>query len=217
MEQESMISTSRRGRKLGKTSMNDPRSESRHDFMKIMLADPRTKLTEIPFQAAKERRQKLFSEKRDKRPEEEAKEIIVPENSNNKQLAQIIKQLAEALRQYEDTTRKELENIKKQIALKFQMTEMEQERVREIANSCEQKLGEIKTQTQKSKEENKDKMGHQDIRSYYIHNQFKFKNGLAMLKINEEKYIRVPIIPRFKFNKSTGRWTKKYFIQSMEE
>ena len=185
--------------------------------MKMMFADPRTKLAEVPFQAEKERHQKLFNEKRDKRPEEETKEMIGPENSNNKPLAQIIKQLAEALRQYEDTTRNKLENIKMQIALKFQMTEMEQERVREIANSCEQKLGEIKSQTQKSKEENNYKMERQDIRNYYIHNQFKFKNGLAMLEINEEKYIRVPIVPRFKFNKYTRRWTKKYFIQSMEE
>ena len=38
------------------------------------------------------------------------------------------------------------------------MTEMEQERVREIANSCEQKPGEIKNQTQKSKEKNNDKV-----------------------------------------------------------
>ena len=97
------------------------------------------------------------------------------------------------------------------------MTEMEHEKVREIANSCEQKLGEIKCQTLKSKEENNGKMGCQNIKKYYIHNQFKSKNGQAMLKINKEKYLRVPIIQRFKFNKYTRRWTKKYFIQSMEE
>ena len=85
--------------------------------------------------------------------------------------------------------RKELENIKKQIVLKFQMTEIEQERVREIANSYEQKHGELKSQTQKSKEENNEKMERQDIRKNNIHNQFKFKNGLEMLKINEENYI----------------------------
>ena len=38
-----------------------------------------------------------------------------------------------------------------------------------------------------------------------------------MWKINKEKYLRVPIILRFKFNIYTRRWTKKYFIQSMEE
>ena len=41
---------------------------------------------------------------------------------------------------------------------------MEQEKIREIANSCLQKLGEIKKKTQKSKEENNDKKGRQDIK-----------------------------------------------------
>ena len=82
-----MISTSRKRRKLSKTSMKDPRSESTQNFIKITLADLRTKLAEVSFHAAKESRQKLFNEKRDKRSEEEIKELIVPENSNNKQLA----------------------------------------------------------------------------------------------------------------------------------
>ena len=35
--------------------------------MKLTLVDPRTKFAEVPFQAAKERRHKLFKEKRDKK------------------------------------------------------------------------------------------------------------------------------------------------------
>ena len=61
--------------------------------------------------------------------------MIVPWNINKKSTRTKHKKLAEALRQYGDTTRNEIENIKNQISLKFQMAEIEQKK--EIANSFE--------------------------------------------------------------------------------
>ena len=54
----------------------------------------------------------------------------------------------------------------------------------------------------------------QHDREYYIHNQARFKNELVMLKMEENKYIRVPVIPK---NKYSRKWIPKYFVQSMTE
>ena len=117
LPKELMTDTKRR-REKSTSIIPDPRSENRQNFLNIPLTDPRQKLAEQNIIAAKERRQKNFKESRENRTIEEEKETKMPENPNNKQLAQLVKQLAEALKQFELTTRKELENIRKQIDLK---------------------------------------------------------------------------------------------------
>ena len=46
--------TTRRKRKQDKPNIMDPRSESRKNFTKINIVDPRPKLAELPIKAAKE-------------------------------------------------------------------------------------------------------------------------------------------------------------------
>ena len=48
-----------------------------------------------------------------------------------------------------------------------------------------------------------------------MHNQNRFKNGLAMLKEGENKFTRVPLIPKYKYDRYSRKWTTEYFVQSM--
>ena len=111
--------TTRRNRKQDKPNIMDQRSESRKNFTKINIADPRPKLAEIPIKAAKERRQKKFKENHGIGNQEEEKEIHIAENIKNKQIIQLVKQLSEALKQFEMILRREIENIKMQMELKI--------------------------------------------------------------------------------------------------
>ena len=105
MERREVITNIKR-RNLDKSIMKDHRSENRKSFLTIPLTDPRQKLAEQQITAAKEWRQKIFKETRENKNNEEIKETKLPENPNNKQLAQIVKQLTEALKQFEITTKK---------------------------------------------------------------------------------------------------------------
>ena len=55
--------TTRRNRKQDKPNIMDPRSESRENFTKINIADPRPKLAEILIKAAKEIQRKQRNRK----------------------------------------------------------------------------------------------------------------------------------------------------------
>ena len=90
-EKETNIAAKKRWRKDGKPTKGiyNPRPESRQQFTKIQMADSRQKLIEIPINAAKERRQKIFNENREKRTKEE----IIPNNTDNKQLVEMMKNL----------------------------------------------------------------------------------------------------------------------------
>ena len=215
LPKELMTDTKRR-REKSTSIIPDPRSENRQNFLNIPLTDPRQKLAEQNIIAAKERRQKNFKESRENRTIEEEKETKMPENPNNKQLAQLVKQLAETLKQFELTTRKELENIRKQIDLKSKIQEQEKEKWSHITQSFENKLIEFENLIPKQNQQ-KEIKNHIHIKEFYIHNHYKYKNGLAMLKIEENKYIRVPLIPRYRYNKYSRKWTTKYFVQSMKE
>ena len=136
---------------------------------------------------------------------------------NNKQIAQLVKQVAGALREFEELTKAEIEIMKKEINLKFQNTDLNYERLEKITQSLELKLKEINKGIHQQSDQNDTKPKFTQIQRYFIHNQSKFKNGLAKLKIDEDKYVRVTLIPRYKYNKYTGKWTKKYFVQSMTE
>ena len=105
-ENETNLAAKKRGRKQDKPTKGiyDPRSESRQQFTKIQMADPRQRLIETPINAAKERTQEMFNENREKRTKEE----IIPNNTDNKQLVEMMKNLTKTIREYENATNKEL-------------------------------------------------------------------------------------------------------------
>ena len=219
-EKETNLAAKKRGRKQDKPTKGiyDPRSESRQQFTKILMADPRQRLIEIPINAAKERRQKIFNENREKRTKEE----IIPNNTDNKQLVEMMKNLTKALREYENATNKELENIMRVIELRDKETRRELDKLEEPRISIEARL----KQANKLVKENKKNNGNPDnqkvqvkwkiIKDTYIHNWRKFKNGVAVLKQNNS-YIKVPLIPKYKFNHYTRKWNWVYMIQTMTE
>ena len=196
MERREVITDIKR-RNLDKSIMEDHRSENIKSFLTIPLTDPRQKLVEQQITAAKERRQKNFKETRENKNNEEIKETKLPENPNKKQLAQIVKQLTEALKQFEITTRKEIENIRKQIDLKIEIKdkENENENLAKITESFENKLEEIKQLIPSHVNESIKERSTQ-IKNYYVHNQNRFKNRLAIMKEGESKFTRVPLIPK---------------------
>ena len=136
--------TTRRKRKQDKPNIMDPRSESRKNFTKINIADPRPKLAEIPIKAAKECRQKKFNENRGIGNQEEENEIHIAVNINNKQIIQLVKQLSEALKQFEMISRREIENIKMQMELKINRIKLENDKITKDAESLLHKIEEIK-------------------------------------------------------------------------
>ena len=77
-EEEKITTKPRAQRKSRPTkSIVDDRTESRKKFLEINNTDPRLRLSNIPQSQAKERRQKIINETRQKRREEdETKDII---------------------------------------------------------------------------------------------------------------------------------------------
>ena len=67
----------------------------------------------------------------------ECQNIKIP---NNKQLNMMIKQMIEALKEYEKVTRKEIENIMKIVNLKYSKMEKEQEQITKICDQMKEKL-----------------------------------------------------------------------------
>ena len=100
----------------------DARSESRKEFTKIKLNDPKQKLQEIPLKKAKERRQENFKENRLKKTEVNKNQINYLNYNDSNKLCDMIKQLTQTLHQYMDTTNKEIENIKKIVNLNYKLT-----------------------------------------------------------------------------------------------
>ena len=99
--------------------------------------------------------------------------------------------------------------------LKIKTIKLENDKITKDAESLEHKIEEIK-QSMINHEINKTTQKQHD-REYYIHNQARFKNGLAMLKLEENKFIRVLVIPKYKYNKYSRKWIPKYFVRSMTE
>ena len=159
-EKETNLAAKKRGRKQDKPTkaIYDPRSESRQQFTKIKMADPRQKLIEIPINAAKKRRQKIFNKNREKRTKEE----IIPNNTDNKQLVEMMKNLTKALREYENATDKELENIMRVIELRDKETRRELDKLEEARISIEARL----KQANKLVKENEKTMEIQTIKKY---------------------------------------------------
>ena len=43
------------------------------------------------------------------------------------------------------------------------------------------------------------------------------KNGVTILKQKENKFTKVPLIPKYKFNYYTRKWRTKYMVQAMSK
>ena len=102
----------------GLTGITDPRSEKRKAFMEISLQNPIERLSEQKVKKDRERKQKKFNENREQRLSTSNNTETISDNPSIIQLAHYVKQLAEALRGFETTTRSELKNIMKMIDLK---------------------------------------------------------------------------------------------------
>ena len=177
------------------TGMHDPRSESRMKFMQPSLIDPRNKLKQLPDKAAKERRQKIISENREKRINEENNEEKGKiENSEGKrkteskvykELVGMIKQVADALRQFEELTKKEIENISSIVNWRYESIEKEIENIYKASRYIDENLKEVKDINNKRLKNNTlevakptSQMQHlKEIKRniHYIHNECKYK------------------------------------------
>ena len=130
-----------RGRRNNRdgTGIYDAKSESRKEFTQIKIKDAHERLKDIPIIAAKERRQKMITENRDKRIED-TKEEQKHGKINNKQLVEMLKDLTKALKEFEEITRKELENIMIIVDRRYKITENEFERIEEECKEIKDKL-----------------------------------------------------------------------------
>ena len=219
--QENNNNYENRGRKFttNGTGIIDPRSESRIQFTQIKLTDPVEKWSERKSKARKDRRQANIKEKREEKKSKAIEEQKI-ENPNNKQLAAMIKQITESFMEFEKATRKEIDNIIEIVKLKFKKSEEEQKhKITKMYEEVEKKIEMINKMITKTEDIiqtsawNKNNI---NIKNSYIHNQRRYRWGIAIMKVEEEKYIRVPLIPRWKFNKNSRTWIKEYWVQSME-
>ena len=126
--EEEKITTKPRAQRKGRPtkSIVDDRTESRKKFLEINNTDPRLRLSNIPQSQAKERRQKIINETRQKRGEEdETKDIIqqVKEVKDLKQLSAIVIALAETIKMFSQTSQLEIENIRKEVNIKLSVIE----------------------------------------------------------------------------------------------
>ena len=97
----------------------DARSENRKQFTKIKMEDPRERLKELPFKQAKDRRQSKIVEFRNKRMEENKGTQLEEKRESPKQFHNMLKEITLALKEFMETTNKEIENIKKVVDLNF--------------------------------------------------------------------------------------------------
>ena len=200
------------------TGIHDPRSASRQQFTKINMSDPREKLSELHIKAQKERRQKNLIDKRaeNKKEKEETKD----QNSNKNQLLTMIKEMSRSLSEFEQATRKEIDNIMEMVKIKFNIMDKEQEKLSMITKKLEENYDTAKRLISNSDEIlNKNTYHRKDdnIKNSFIHNQRRYRWGLAMLRSEENKYTRVPLIPLYKYYKHEHKWKMEYFVRYKEE
>ena len=195
-----------RGRKnaTSATGIIDPRSESRKQFGHIQLKDPREKLSEQQIKAAKERRQANIKENREERKLKTSEEQKMA-NLNRKQLTTMIQQMTEAMKDYEEATRKEIENIMKIVNLKFSKMEKEQKQITTLWEQMKDKL---------IKAENIINDSEELFQKSILNSTRRHRCGIAMMKSAEGIYTRIPLIPRWRFNKYKRTWIKEYWIHN---
>ena len=214
-----------RGRRSNRdgTGIYDTKSESRKEFTQVKIKDARERFKDIPIIAAKERRQKMITESREKRIED-TKEEQKYEKINNKQLVEMMKDLTKALKEFEEITMKELENIMIILDRRYKITEIEFERIEKECKEIKEKLKQTEKLATQIKPENERRMNKQKetinwrgIKETYVHNHYRYRNGVAILKHGEYKYTKVPLIPKYKFNYNTRKWRTEYMVQTISK
>ena len=214
-----------RGRRNYRDGMGiyNAKSESRKEFTQVKIKDARERLKDIPIIAAKERRQKMITENREKRIED-TKEEQRHEKINNKQLVEMLKDLTKALKEFEEITRKEMENIMIIVDRRYKISEIEFERIEEECRAIKEKLKQteklatqIKPDNERRMNKHKETINWRDIKETYVHNQYRYRNGIAILKHGENKFTKVPLIPKYKFNYYTRKWRTEYMVQTMSK
>ena len=181
----------------------------------------------------KERKQSTLMKNRAKITKD-SKRVLNEEEGNSTKteelnLLTMIKQLTETFKKYEEATQKEIKNIKEIIDAQYKISIKQQwdmNRLEKAIEKCYIKAKEaikvtesnLKNSNESNKvEQTRYKMDEKTMRNLFIHNQWRYKNRLAMIQYDVDKLVRVLVIPRYKFNRYTQRWTKEYMVQSMEE
>ena len=62
----------------------------------------------------------------------------------------------------------------------------------------------------------KETINWRDIKETYIHNQYRYRNGIAILKHGENKFTKVPLIPKYKFNYYRRKWRTEYMVHHVK-
>ena len=186
--QENNNNYENRGRKFttNGTGIIDPRSESRKQFTQIKLTDPVEKWSERKSKTRKDRRQANIKEKREEKKSKAIEEQKI-ENPNNKQLAAMIKQISESFREFEKATRKEIDNIIEIVKLKFKKSEEEQKhKITKMYEEVEKKIemiNKIITKTEDIIQTSAWNKNNINIKNSYIHNQRRYRWGIAIMKV----------------------------------
>ena len=165
----------------------------------------------------------MITENREKRIED-TKEEQKYGKINNKQLVEMLKDLTKAPKEFEEITRKELENIMIIVDRRYKITEIEFERIEEECRAIKKKLKQteklaiqINPDNERRMNKQKESINWRDIKETYIHNQYRYRNGAAILKHGENKFTKVPLIPKYKFNYYTRKWRTEYMVQTMSK
>ena len=143
----------------------------------------------------------MITENREKRIED-TKEEQRHEKINNKQLVEMLKDLTKALNEFEEIARKEMENIMIIVDRRYKISEIEFERIEEECRAIKEKLKQTEKLATQIKPDNERRMNKQketinwrDIKETYVHNQYRYRNGVAILKHGENKFTKIPLIP----------------------
>ena len=198
---------SRNRSQVNSNEIYNERTENRKSFMDIPLADPRQKLS---VNKDKERRQKLFADYRKSVNRREVSKMS--ENPKNKQLAKLFKELADVMKAIEESIKMEIENISKIVELRYKSSEIQFEKLHQSIKATETEIELLKIKTINNIEKE-----NSNPNEYFIHNYRRFRNGVAMIKNGENEFTRVPIIPKYRYDKRAKRWRRKYYIQKMYE
>ena len=95
--------------------ITDTRSESRKEFTKIKVNDPKEKLKELPIKMANERRNNIIAENREKRIEDSK---ISQRFKDSEYIQSMLNEIRETMKEFMEYTNN-IENIKKIVELNY--------------------------------------------------------------------------------------------------
>ena len=123
----------------------------------------------------------------------------------------------------------EIENIRKEVNIKLSVIEKYNKTLLQMEERVDQKLKEANMRIQNSintvKElKHTDDSRHQHNkkrrwvpRDAYIHNYKTHYNGVAVMRTEENKIVRIPLICKWIYNYKSRRWIPQYKVSSLEK